>query len=151
MSEVNENVVVVGDWLLFPNGTMRENSTIKSAVTKKPADAHEKCRLQVLFWQKKLELSVAEFDDKKATLLGNVKHRLTQDRNPGGCPMETTEAVGLLNTLKSKVQHCQDMLAEAEENLEEVTPPQLTKTRDIAEQNRQRLGDFVSAIENIEI
>lgn len=151
MSEVNDNVVLVDDWLLFPDGMMRENSTIKGAVTKKPANEFEKRRLQKLFWEKKLELSIAEFDDKKAMLLGDVKQRLKQNGNPGGCPMETTEAVALLNTLKSKVQHCQDMLAEAERNLEEATPLQLTKAKDIAEQNRARLGDFVSAVESIEI
>ena len=96
-------------------------------------------------------MAIEEFDDKKTMLLGDARHRLSREDNPGGPCMDETEAVGLLNTLRAKVNHCKEMLAEAESQLETNTPSSLKKSMDITEQNRERLGDFVSAIESIEI
>jgi len=147
-----ENCVVLdGGWVLYSDGTMKENSASGYGMTKKPENEYERSRLAVLYWTKKLELSIAEFDDKKSMWLASARNRLSQEGNPGGPPAETTEAVALLTSLKSKVDHAKEQLAEAETELERHTPPSLKKNNDIAEQNRQRIADFCGAVERIEI
>jgi len=148
----NENCIMLSDgWILYDDGTLQENSASGYGTIKKPDNEFERSRLIVIYWQKKLELCVAEFDDKKATWLAAARNRLGKKGNPGGPPADTTEAVALLTALKAKVHHCQEMLSEAEQNLERNTPTQLRKNIDIAEQNRARIADFVGSIEKIEI
>jgi len=152
MSEKNCNCVVLDNgWLLFPDGDMRENSNSQYATLRKPENDLERCRLIVLYWQKKLELSVAEFDDRKSRWLASARAKLKSDGNPGGLEVTEEEAVAVLNTMKSKINHCREQLTEAEKELEQVTPRQLKQTESITEANRTRNSDFVSAIESIEI
>jgi len=151
MNEQNGCVVLSDGWVLHLDGTLQENSTSGYGTIKRPENEHEKSKLIVMFWQKKLELSIAEFDDKKVHWLASARNSLGREGNPGGTPVETTEAVGILNTLKAKVDYAKEMLAEAEQKLEKSTPTQKKKDNNISEENRQRLGDFVGTIERIEI
>jgi hypothetical protein len=152
MGEQNEHCVVLDDgWVLCSDGTLRENSASNFGTVRKPQSEYERCALVVQYWQRKLDLAIEEFDDKRAMLLADARQRLSREGNPGGSPMDTTEAVSLLNNLKAKVNHAKEMLAEAEQNLERSTPTNMKKSQDIAEQNRQRLGDFVQSISAIEI
>ena len=132
--ETNEHCIVLPDgWVLYADGTLREHSATGYGMTKKPENEYERSRLVFKFWELKLELSIEEFDDQKAVLLGDTRNRLSQEGNPGGPCMDETEAVGLLNTLKAKVNHCKEMLAEAESQLETNTPSSLKKSMDITE------------------
>jgi len=153
MSEQQQqNCIALGDgWVLYSDGTLQESSTSGYGMTKKPENEFERSRLVVMYWQKKLELAIAEFDDKKAMWLASARNSLGREGNVGGPPADVAEAIGVLNGLKSKVDYAKEMLAEAEQQLEKNTPTQLKKSFDIAEQNRARISNFCAAIEQIEI
>lgn len=152
MDEKNDKCVLLDNgWVLCADGTLRENSMTGYGTVKKPQSEYERLQLVCKFWQMKLDLAIAEFDDKKTMLLGDARHRLSQDANMGGPCMDEAEAVALLTELKSKINYAREMLDEAETQLEKNTPPSLKKSMDITEQNRERLGDFISQVSAIEI
>jgi len=143
----NEDIVTFGNWILRSNGDLHDGL----GMVKKPDNEFEKSKLIVTFWKRKSELAIEEFDDKKSMLLSDAQSRLSRDDNPGGTCMEKDEAISLLKELKKKVTFCQVELSKAELRLEQCTPHSIKKNLDIAEQNRARLGDFVSSISGIEI
>jgi len=144
-------ILLDSGWMLSCNGELRENSTTGFGTIQKPANEHEKCKLQVQFWTMRTELVIDEFDNRKTQWLADAHQRMKVTGNTGGPCVPTDEAVAILNTLKAKVVSCQEQLAEAEENLELATPSGVHKKSDISEQNRQRLSEFEQAVKHIEI
>ena len=138
-------------WMLSCDGVMTENSTTGFGVVMLPKNEHEKAKLIVQFWTMRVALVIEEFDFQKTQWLAAARQQAKTEGNVGGPPVPTVEAVAVLNTLKAKATHCQEMLAEAEENLEQAVPTSVHKKSTIMEQNRQRLADFTQAVNKIEI
>lgn len=151
-SKYRDNCVVLKDGMILQgDGTMRESSSSGYGVVITPKNEFEKARLIVQFWTMKTELAVAEFDERKQTFLFDVHQRQRATGNCGGPCVPTEEAVAVLNNLKAKATHCQEMLAESQEALELSTPSSVNKKQSISEQNRIRLNEFDAAIKQIEI
>ena len=147
--EAHGYFVSVGDWLIFADGAVRENASM-GIMKPPPENDYERWKLICKFWEVKLELAIGEFDHKKQTYITAASYALKEPR-PGGLPCEQDEAIEELKELKKKVSYCQRKFEQAQAEVEKLTPQNKNLQADIYQQNRERLGNFISALSKIEI
>jgi hypothetical protein len=146
--ERHGDFIIFQKLIIYQDGASRENHAL-GALREPPENPYERYRFIIKFWEVKLSLAVELFDVQKRRWLGQAKDQLNQNGNTGGPPETTDDAVLTLNELKRKAKYCQSKLEAAKAELERAKPVSLRD--DIGQQNRQRIEDFVMAIEKIEI
>jgi DNA anti-recombination protein RmuC len=152
MSSQQNQLVLLGDWILLESGEMREKTQSQYGVRKPPPDdPFELAKLKVVYWKRKLELAIENFDHQKSAWLSAAHNQLKSENNPGGLPVEQDEAVGILTRLKSKIKDAQEELSHWQSEQERLTPKSAIRARDITDQNRRRLSEFCDTLESIEV
>jgi DNA anti-recombination protein RmuC len=145
-------MVKYGDWILFPDGSMKENSNSQYAArTEPPSDPFELAKLKCVYWKRKLELAIEAFDHQKSEWLSAAHNQLKSEKNPGGLPVEQDEAVAILTRLRAKITDAQEELRHWQSEQAKLEPKSAIRARDITDQNRRRLSEFCDTLENIEI
>lgn len=144
----NENDgVLYGEWLLFPDGSISERNSY--GITRSPpGDDYKRCGLIVKYWELKTKLAIQHFDNEKISRLRYASRLMGETRRTA--PTERVEdATHILTELKRKVEFCREKLAEAEANLEKATPQ--TDKKLAEDMVVSMIQDYNSAIQKIEI
>ncbi|MBA4411586.1 MAG: hypothetical protein C0397_19485 [Odoribacter sp.] len=136
------------DYLLFEDGAMREVNPM-GLLASPPKDNYQRTRLICKYYQRRLDLAVEEFDERKQHFTHHAKVGLRQKNCPPPIA-ETQEAVTQLKALRAKVKLCQKNLEQAKVAMDACCPNRMAKD-EIETTNRQSNEDFLNAIEAIEI
>ena len=140
-----ESVTVAG-CVYFEDGATHE---FRRPRKEPPEDPAERYKLIIKFWQAKLAIAEKEFKNQKNYWLDAAESRLSE-KYPGGPPVEQAEVVAILTELADKVQMCRRNLEEAQVELKK-SQPDKTRQEQVAEENRIVLGDFIRAVQAVEI
>ena len=148
--ERHGDFVVTQGWLLFEDGGTRESHNPYGALIEPDEDLYKRSRLIVKFHEIKLGLAVEQFSQRKNHLLSLARNTM-RERFCCGPPMSREMALEELQEFQEIVRTCQAKLEAAKKEAEANKPQSLVTSEKANEENRTRCGDFISALEKIEV
>ncbi|MFZ0033390.1 MAG: hypothetical protein WAK60_00185 [Sedimentisphaerales bacterium] len=150
--EFHGDCVVIGNWIFYEDGAMRERSVGFSTPLMEPPENERECAKNILvFTEAKLQLAREEFDNFK----NQLKQRCQLIAEQGDCnnPLSppSTEDIQKLENLKIKVMSWQKRLKKTRKDFEATTPAYVKKRAKRCGENRSKTIDVAVAIEKIEV
>lgn len=115
---------VVGGWVLFSDGAMRENSHM-GAMVEPPAKPWERAKAQLRYWEARLQAATSAFGSMKANLRQQAKNALKDagSRTPPSPPSDAQ--LQELLTQQEAARLLQQKVAAARENVSRNRPSHL--------------------------